>query len=276
MKLFRLLKKNRLLLLLPLGLALLVGCEEQRILFEGDRSVRFTDSTAVYKESYGLPVDVSVHLVGKPVTTAVTVSYIIEGTAREGRDFVIEGTRGTVTIPANQYFGKIPVRIINNANNILESQEIIFTITGVTPSEEIKVGFGRNNSVGRSFRLTIQDDCLLGGTYSGTRRGFNEVIQNIEITSLNCVDYRLSNWNVGVFNLNAIKAPLTFRDNGDNTLTIPTQVSPDLTAPYDTLRGSGVWNPQTRAITLNLQLKFRATATRDTVITVPFTFRPRS
>ncbi len=80
----------------------LVACEEQKIVYEGPSFVRFTDTTLVYKESIGQPITVQVHVVGKPVNKAVTVSYTVGGTAREGRDYVIEGTKGLVTIPAEQ------------------------------------------------------------------------------------------------------------------------------------------------------------------------------
>lgn len=258
--------------------AMLVGlasCEEQRILFEGPEFVRFSDSTLTFKESVGQPVAIKVHIVGKARNTPVTVNYTVAGTAREGRDYVIEGTKGTVTIPANEYFGTINVRLLNNANNILESQNVVFTLTDVSPAEDLQVGFGINNVVGKNLTLTIQDDCLLSGFYTGSRQGYNDVVRNIEISSLDCKEYRVANWNVGVFSFNAIKSPINFIDNGDNTLTIPTQVSPDLSSPYDTIRGTGIWNPQTRAIILNIQLKFQASATRDTVLSVPFTFRPR-
>lgn len=264
--------------LLSLGfivlLVSLAACEEQRILFEGPAFVRFTDTTLTFKESYGLPVEIKLHIVGKPINKSVTVNYTVAGTAREGRDYTIEGVKGSVIIPANKSFGTIAVNLINNANNILDAQDVVFTLTGVS-DPSLQVGFGNNNIIGKTMRLTIQDDCLLSGFYTGRRQGSTEVVNNIAITSLNCRDYQIANWNIGVFNLNAIKAKLNFTDNGDNTLTIPTQVSPDLSAPYDTLRGSGVWNPQTRAILLNVRLKLRVSSTRDTTITVPFTFTPR-
>ena len=126
--------------------------------------------------------------------------------------------------------------------------------------------------------LTIQDDCLLSGFYTGSRRTNAGIVQtkNIEISSLNCKTYKVANWNIGgLFNFNATKTQVSFIDNGDNTLTIPPQVSADLGAPYDTLRGNGLWNPQTKAITLNIKVKVPYTETRDTVITIPLTYTPR-
>jgi hypothetical protein len=261
------------------GLLALAACEEQRILFEGPAHVRFTDTTLTYRESIGKIIPLKVHVVGKPLTQAVTVTYTISGNAREGRDYVIEGTKGTVTIPANKSFGIINVRLINNANNILESQDIIFTLSGVS-NDQLQVGFGQENKIGRRLRLTIQDDCLFSGFYTGARQGSGQTRPDIEITSQNCREYLLTNWNVGLgqnslFGLNAVKPTLTFIDNGDNTLTIPTQVTNELPTPYDTLRGSGIWNPQTKAIVLNLRLKLPYSQSKDTVITVPFTFTPR-
>lgn len=261
-----------------LTMVALASCEEQKILFEGPDFVRFTDTTLTYKESQGAPVTVSVHVVGKPLNQALTVNYTVGGSAREGRDYTIEGTKGVVTIPAGKLFGTIQVNLINNANNILESQDIVFTLTGVSPNTDLQLGFGKNNRIGKTLTLTIQDDCLLSGFYTGSRRTNTGTAQvkDIEISSLNCKTYNVANWNVGgLFNFNATKAQVSFVDNGDNTLTIPPQVSTDLGTPYDTLQGSGLWNPQTKAITLNIKVKVPYTQTRDTVITIPLTYTPR-
>ena len=261
-----------------LAMVALASCEEQKILFQGPDFVRFTDTTLTYKESLGAPVTVTVHVVGKPLTQALTVNYTLGGTAREGRDYTIEGTKGVLTIPAGKLFGTIQVNLINNANNILESQDIVFTLTGVNPNTDLQLGFGKNNRIGKTLTLTIQDDCLLSGFYTGSRRTNAGTAQakDIEISSLNCKTYTVANWNIGgLFNFNATKAQVSFIDNGDNTLTIPPQVSADLGAPYDTLRGSGLWNPQTKAITLNIKVKVPYTETRDTVITIPITYTPR-
>ena len=261
-----------------LSMVALASCEEQKILFEGPEFVRFTDTTLTYKESIGTPVTVSVHVVGKPLSQPLTVNYTVGGTAREGRDYTIEGTSGVVTIPAGKLFGTIQVNLINNANNILESQDIVFTLTGVTPSTDLQLGFGKNNVIGKTLTLTIQDDCLLSGFYTGSRRTNSGTAQvkDVEISSLDCKTYNVANWNVGgLFNFNATKAKVSFVDNGDNTLTIPPQVSEDLGAPYDTLRGTGLWNPQTKAITLNIRVKVPISQTKDTVVTVPLTYTPR-
>jgi len=261
-----------------LSLVALASCEEQKILFEGPEFVRFTDTTLTYKESLGAPITVSVHIVGKPLSQALTVNYTVGGTAREGRDYTIEGTKGVVTIPAGKLFGTIQVNLINNANNILESQDIVFTLTGVAPNTDLQLGFGKNNVIGKTLTLTIQDDCLLSGFYTGSRRTNNGTAQvkDIEISSLDCKTYNVANWNIGgLFNFNATKAQVSFIDNGDNTLTIPPQVSVDLGTPYDTLRGTGLWNPQTKAITLNIRVKVPYSETKDTVVTVPLTYTPR-
>ncbi len=142
----------------------------------------------------------------------------------------------------------------------------------------MQVGFGKNNIIGKTLTLTIQDDCLLSGFYTGSRRTNSGTAQvkDIEISSLDCKTYQVANWNVGgLFNFNATKAQVSFIDNGDNTLTIPAQVSEDLGAPYDTLRGTGLWNPQTKAITLNIRVKVPFSETKDTVVTVPLTYTPR-
>lgn len=256
-----------------------IGCEEQDLnrTFEGPYFVRFTDSTLVFKESNTQPIAVRVHNAGPVQNQAITVNYTVSGSAREGKDYTIVGTKGTVVIPANKSFGEIRVQLINNANNILESQSLTFTLTGVQPNS-LQVGFGKDNAVGRKLSLTIQDDCLFGGLYTGSGRVRNQnvSVRDVEITSTNCKDYTLSNWNIGLdnfaifgntplFGFQATKPTLTFIDNGDNTLTVPPQSNAEF-GTSDTLQGNGAWNPRNRQITLNLQAKLRLRFQRDTTI----------
>lgn len=258
-----------------------IGCEEQDLdrTFEGPYFVRFTDSTLAFKESHTQPIALRVHNAGPVQPQAITVSYTVSGSAREGKDYTIVGTKGTVVIPAGKSSGEISVKLINNANNILESQSLIFTLTTVQPSS-LQVGFGKDNAVGRKLSLTIQDDCLFGGLYTGSARVRNQNVslRDVEITSTNCKDYRLSNWNIGLdnfllvpnanatlFNFQATKPTLTFTDNGDNTITVAPQSNAEF-GTSDTLRGNGAWNPRNRQITLNLQAKIRLRFQRDTMI----------
>ncbi|WP_460638554.1 hypothetical protein [Larkinella harenae] len=278
-------------------IALLIGwiavsCEEQDMdrTLQDPYFVRFTDSSLTYKESYNQLVSVRVHNAGPQLKEPITVRYTISGTAREGKDFAVEGTRGTVTIPANESFGEIKVRLINNANNILESQSIVFTLTDVEPAS-LRVGFGPQGLLGKSITFTIQDDCLFSGTYRGARQrgdyanllnltNATASVPNIDISSTDCITYTVANWNIGlaeVFEFNAVKLPFTFVDNGDNTLTIPVQSRSELGG--DTLSGTGSWNPQNRQITLNLRWKatFTTQANKDTIILLsfPLTYTPQ-
>ncbi|GAA4399300.1 hypothetical protein GCM10023187_10910 [Nibrella viscosa] len=249
----------------------LAACEQLDVdrTFAGPYHVRFTDTTLTYKESYSKPISIRVHNAGPQLDQPITVNYTVSGTAREGRDYSIVGTKGTVVIPAKQSFGEIQVRLINNANNILESQNVVFTLTGVQPST-LQVGFGQEKKIGKQLTLTIQDDCLLSGFYTGVNRIQNQTISvpDVQITSIDCRSYRLSNWNLGLLYYNAFKPTLTFIDNGDNSLTIPAQANEYL-GSRDTIRGNGSWNPRDRQITLNLQLRLRRTIAgtqRDTVV----------
>ncbi|GAB3552771.1 hypothetical protein [Spirosoma fluminis] len=259
---------------------LTIGCEEQDLdrTFQGPYFVRFTDSSLTYKESYSPIIPVRVHNAGPILNQPITVNYTISGSAREGKDYSIEGVKGTVVIPANKSFGEIKLKLINNANNILESQSLVFTLTSVEPSS-LQVGFGREGVVGKKLTVTIQDDCLLGGTYTGAGvvNGGNASVANIAITSTDCKQYSVSNWNIGLTNLavvgdntlfsfNAEKPTLVFIDNGDNSLTVPEQVNTAL-GDDGALSGTGAWNPRNRQITLNLQAKVRITMIRDTVRT---------
>ena len=257
-----------------------VSCEEQDLnrTFEGPYFVRFTDSTLTVKESQSTPVAIRVHNAGPVQNQPITINYTVSGSAREGRDYSITGTKGTVVIPPNKSFGEISVKLINNANNILESQSLIFTLTSVQPTS-LQVGFGKEGAVGRKLTLTIQDECLFSGLYTGIGRvqNRNVSVRDVEITSTNCKDYTLNNWNIGLdnfivfgnstlFNFQAIKPMLRFIDNGDNTITVPPQSNAEL-GTSDTLRGNGAWNPRNRQITLNLQAKLRLQFRRNTTIT---------
>ncbi|GAB3739372.1 hypothetical protein [Spirosoma lituiforme] len=267
-----------------IGLVVLLGmgifaCETSDIdrTFEGPYFVRFTDTTVTYKESYSKPIAIQVHNVGPQLDQPITVNYVISGTAREGKDYSIVGTKGTVVIPARASSGNIMVQLINNANNILESSSLTFTLTGVQPST-LQVGFGQNNIVGKTLVLTIQDDCLLGGSYTGTQKYGTQTatVPNINITSSDCKNYLVSNWNLGIpfLSFEAIKPTLTFIDNGDNSLTVPTQSSADL-GSTDTIKGTGAWNPRNRTITLNLQFKIALSSTKDTTLNYVQTYTPQ-
>ena len=245
------------------------ACEKQDLdrTFEGPYFVRFTDTTLIYKESYSKPVVIRVHNVGPQLDQPITVNYTVTGSAKEGREYMIQGTKGTVVIPAKKSFGEIMVKLINNANNILESQTLTFTLTGVQPNT-LQVGFGNEGVVGKQMKFVIQDDCLFGGTYTGSSRvgGQTITVPDIEITSADCKDYLLSNWNLGIFSLNAIRSTLRFTDNGDNSLTIPSQSNSQLD-PTDSLSGNGAWNPRDRKITLNVRAKIRInTYVRDSIV----------
>lgn len=257
--------------ILVAAVAGLVACEQLDVdrTFAGPYHVRFTDSTLNYKESYTKPITIRVHNAGPQLDQPITINYTVGGSAREGRDYSFVSTKGTVVIPAKQSFGEIRLKLINNANNILESQNIVFTITGVQPSS-LQIGFGNEGKIGRQMTVTIQDDCLLSGTYTGTNRIQNQTfsVRDIEISSFDCRTYQLANWNLGLLDFNAYKPTLNFIDNGDNSLTIPAQ-SNDYLAISDTLKGNGSWNPQNRQITLNLEIrqKRRIIATqKDTIL----------
>ncbi len=278
-------------MLLAIGIGI-AACEEQDVnrTFEGPYFVRFTDSTLTYKESYNQPIAIKVHNVGPLLDEAITVNYTIAGSAREGRDYTIEGTKGTVIIPAKKSFGEIKLRLINNANNILESQTLEFTLTGVQPSS-LQIGLGPAGTLGKKLTFTLQDDCLLSGTYTGLRqngtyssildvRGQPTSLAGIAITSnsADCKTYTVANWNIGLgalFGFNAINPRLTFIDNGDNSLTIPPQVNSELITNYDTLQGTGAWNPQTRQITLNVRFKVPLNNGTVQTLTIPYTYTPQ-
>jgi hypothetical protein len=108
------------------------SCEKKEIVFEGPYYVRFSDSTAFASESVNEPIKIAVHNVGPQLDTRIKVKYVVSGTAREGIDYRIEGTKGEVIIPSGESFGYITLQLLNNSNNILESQNVVFTIIEVS------------------------------------------------------------------------------------------------------------------------------------------------
>lgn len=270
-----------------LGAIWLGGCKPETITYSGDGFVRFTDTTLAYKEYVTNAIPVRVHNGGKVLDQSITVNYTVSGSAREGRDYSINGTKGRVVIPAGKSFGEISVQLINNANNILESSNVIFTITSVSPSN-LAIGFSKGG-IGKSTILTIQDACLLEGIYTGNLPVGAQFYQtpNISITSTDCRNYTVQNINVGflgfqqffgwlnLLSFEAEEPKLTFIDNGNNTLTIPRQVIGEFPAGFDTVSGTGLYNPQNKRLTLNLRLKIRkASNRRDSIVTVPLIYTP--
>jgi hypothetical protein len=66
-----------------------------------------------------------------------------------------------------------------------------------------------------------------------------------------------------------------FIDNGDNTLTIPRQVEEVLSAPNDTIQGTGSVNPLNGRLTFNLEVILKDKAGKDSSrIVVPVTYIP--
>jgi Calx-beta domain len=228
---------------------LMLACDTDKIIFNGPYFVRFTNATQTQKESHTSPIEIQVHNAGPALEEDVTVNYKISGSAREGIDYKILTEREKVTIKKGEYLGTIKIQLINNANNILRSQDIIFTLQTVS-TEKLQVGQGQS-FIGKTFDFTIVDDCILGGTYTGIR-GTPE-IPNITITSTDCETYTLSNWNINVFTTTT-EMDLKFVDNGDNTLTIPQQEEQNLAPEVATIKGSGVVDPTTRKIIMTVIL----------------------
>jgi hypothetical protein len=259
-----------------LAASVLMACEKKEIIFEGPYHVRFTEAAASARESFNKPIQISVHLAGPQRNEPVTVRYTISGTARKGIDYRIEGEEGTVVIPARQSFGYITLRLINNANNILESQEVIFNIISVTPAD-LQIGFSKDGIIGRSTSFTILDDCILNGSYTGILEGFDDVapVSEIAFTSADCQEYVAGNWNIGLIEFPSIAMDFRFIDNGDNTLTIPKQAEETLSAPNDTIQGTGSVNPLNGRLTFNIEVLIKDQAGKDSArILVPVTYIP--
>ncbi len=267
-------------------LATVFSCEPEKTIFEGPYFVRFTRTDTTVRESHTGPLRIAVHNGGPQLSMPITITYAVGGNAREGIDYRFTGRKGTMVIPANQSFGYIGLELINNANNILESQDILFTITEVAPAS-LRTGFGPGE-IGKTMRFTIQDECFLSGPYSAVNLAVSRprTYQEITITSTDCREYTLSNWNLEIypylqnlrvspyFPFNAIKPDLTFIDNGDNSITIPKQIEAQLSAPRDTIDGDGFFNPLDQSITFNLRLKVLTRSRRDSTVILNLKYTP--
>ncbi len=230
------------------GLVLLLGCETNPILFKGPYFVRFTESSITLKESYSKPIVIQVHNAGPAAAEDIVISYNVSGSAREGIDFLITTTTpGQVTIPKGEFIGTLEVQLINNANNIIRSQDMVLTL--LSTNAGLQIGQGES-AIGQKYVFTILDDCILGGDYIAQR---GPVAYAVTLTSSDCEVYLLSNWNIGVFN-SPVAMDLRFIDNGDNTLTIPDQEEENLNEDQATIRGTGVVDPVTRKIILTVTL----------------------
>ena len=152
----------------PLLLLALLACEPTRTVFTGPYYVRFTADSLGVRESQSTPLRVEVHNVGPQLAQPIVITYTVGGSAREGVDYRIVEPRGTVTIPANQSKGAIVVQLINNANDRLLSQNVVFTMQTVNPPT-LGLGTSRDGIIGRRLSVTIFDDCILTGTYSGNQ-----------------------------------------------------------------------------------------------------------
>ncbi len=225
------------------------ACETEPIIFTGPYFVRFTETSLSLKESFSKPVLIEVHQAGEALEEDLVISYKVSGNARAGIDYTIAGEAGRVTIKKGEYTGTISVSLINNANNIIRSQDLILTLESSSASER-KIGQGKSN-IGSTFTLTIIDDCILGGTYIGQRSSVNQ--PGITITSSDCETYTLSNCHIKLFNTNT-PMDLIFIDNGDNTLTIPEQEEENLVDESATIKGTGVVDPLTRVIIMTITL----------------------
>ena len=232
-------------------LILITSCETEPIIFRGPYHVRFTEPSAYDKESFSQPIDIQVHLAGPALDEELTIGYLIGGTAREGVDYVVLDERKKVKIPAGEYFGNIRIQLINNANNILRSQDIVLTLISANQNN-LEIGQGAS-AIGKVFTFTIFDDCILGGTYTAERIDGSNTYSDISITSQDCETYLLSNWNIDVFSTDQ-EMDLIFIDNGDNTLTIPEQEEEFISDELATIRGSGVVDPVTRELLMKITL----------------------
>lgn len=239
---------------------LIFSCEKEEIIYEGPFHVRFTDSTATFKESHPDIIEVLVHNAGPQLDVDLDISYVVGGSAREGKDYEFVTEKGMVSIDDGESFGVIQIRLLNNANNILDEQTIELKLIAVN-NRDITIGQGK---IGRRYVLTIKDDCILGGVYIAQYTNDTQVppVRNVTITSNDCIEYRVSNWDANLLFTELfqygfflpLERDLIFIDNLDNTITIPQQAEETL-PENNTISGTGAFNPSNGVITLNIRLE---------------------
>jgi hypothetical protein len=240
-------KKILTILVFLFGL-LLLSCETEPILFDGPYHVRFTESGLSKKESYASIIDIEVHLASPALANDILIGYEISGTARKDTDYKILSDENKIVIKKGEYFGYIKISLINNANNILRSQDLVFTLRTVNDSR-LQVG-QEAGAIGSTFTLTIQDDCILSGMYSGVQNIFDIPVEDISISSNDCETYLLSNFNIGIYGLPE-DVPLNFTDNDDNTLTVIQQGDNEI------VTGKGTIDPVTGKINLEITITYK-------------------
>ncbi len=243
--------RNTISTFLVAALLTAAGCEKERVVFDGPHFVRFTETEAFARESFSRPILLQVHNSGPVQDEDVIVNFTVGGTAREGVDYEFAGDPGSVVIPAGEHFGEIAIELINNSNNILRSQDIVITLTGVN-QPELRVGQGESG-IGKTHTFTIFDDCILGGYYSGQSGPTSLPVRDLTVTSTDCEQYVLSNWNIRFFDT-PFEMDLLFVDNGDNTLTIPSQEEDTLPEELATISGTGIVDPVGGVIEITLTL----------------------
>lgn len=163
--------KTKNILYILLSVALLSSCGKARDLtYQGADVVEFSNpitgvnskvtgqsigGTSVLGDNPNIPIrgerdSIIVQLVGRQRNEPITVSYTITpGTAVEGTDFEIIGTRGSVVIPANQSATAIRLRLLNSSLTPSNLATVSFRITGTSVGD---VGVSENY---KNFALSV-------------------------------------------------------------------------------------------------------------------------
>ena len=233
---------------------LMIGCEQDPIIFNGPFFFFFSNEAASAPESELAIIEIPVHYAGPTPESNIEVFYTVGGDAREGIDYIFVSEKGRAVIRRSTHSAVIEIELINNANNILESSDIELTIDRVSP-DDIAIGQG-DSQIGIQSTFTILDECILSGSYTGTGAQGTSPVTNLTVSSFDCREYQLSNWDINIEELGNFprERNLTFTDNFDNTITIPEQEESTLDSDLATIRGNGSINPFDNVITLNIEL----------------------
>jgi len=160
-------KLNQSIYIILLAITTLSCRKERDLTYQGPDVVEFSNpitgvntkltgqsigGTSVVGDNANIPIrgdrdSIIIQLVGPQRAQAIDIDYtVVPGTAVEGTDYEILGTRGKVTIPANASAAAIRVRLLNTSTNV---RTVSFRISNTNVGD---VGVSENY---RTYALSI-------------------------------------------------------------------------------------------------------------------------
>ena len=163
-------KLNQSIYIILLAITTLSCRKERDLTYQGPDVVEFSNpitgvnsklagqsigGTSVVGDNANIPIrgdrdSIIIQLVGPQRAQAIDIDYtVVPGTAVEGTDYEILGTRGKVTIPANASATAIQVRLLNTSTTSTNVRTVSFRISNTSVGD---VGVSENY---RTYALSI-------------------------------------------------------------------------------------------------------------------------